>query len=158
MTMTTKVSKILSITLVLVMLASVFSIFGIQASAASTYSAKSTKQIVVRTGSAWWRGTPSIKIRCDADYYMGNAYAPKLSLKVYNWNTGKTSWATVTGSGRSISSTLRLERNQVYTITVSYIYNASVNRNALQAGGGQRWTDGTWRISSTNNINSYSVR
>ena len=154
--MKTKLSKVLSLTLVIAMLASMLSVFGLQASAATTYLATSTKQITVSTGNSW--ATPSITFKCNADYYMGSPYAPKLSLKIYNHNTGKTSWARVTGTGRSISSTLKLEKNKTYTVTVSYLYSASVNRNALRAGGGKGWAQGHWYISSTRNLKSYSVR
>jgi len=89
--MKTRISKVLSLTLVIAILASMLSVFGIQASAATTYSATSTKQITISTGGSWT--TPSITFKCNADYYMGSSYAPKLSLKIYNHNTGKTSWA-----------------------------------------------------------------
>lgn len=154
--MKTKSFKTLSLLLVIAVITSALSVFGIQASAATTYSAMSTKQITVNTGNAW--STPSLTFKCNADYYTGNSYAPKLSLKIYNHNTGKTTWARVTGTGRSISSTLRLEKNKRYTVTVSYLYDANVNKNALQAGGGKGWTQGKWYISSTSNLNSYSVR
>lgn len=154
--MKTRISKVLSLTLVIAMFASMLSVFGLQASAATTYSATSTKQITISTGSSWT--TPSMTFKCNADYYMGSPYAPKLSLKIYNHNTGKTSWARVTGSGRSISSTLKLEKNKKYTVTVSYLYNESVNKNALKAGGGKGWAQGSWYISSTKNLKSYSVK
>lgn len=154
--MKTKITKILSLSIVVVMLTSMISAFGITASAASTYSAMSTKQITVYTSSSWT--TPSITFKCNADYYGGSPYAPKLSLKIYDHSTGKITWARVTGTGRSISSTLRLEKNRKYTVTVSYLYNASVNKNALQAGGGSGWAKGNWYISSTRNIRSYSIR
>lgn len=154
--MKTRISKVLSLTLVITMLASMLSVFGIQASAATTYSATSTKQITICTGNSWT--TPSMTFKCNADYYMGSPYAPKLSLKIYNHNTGKTSWARVTGSGRSISSTLKLEKNKKYTVTVSYLYNESVNKNTPKVGGGKGWAQGSWYISSTKNLKSYSVK
>lgn len=154
--MKTKLTKILSLSLTIAMLASILALFGIQSSAATTYSATTTRQITVYTGKAW--STPSITFKCSADYYGGSSYAPKLSLRIYNHNTGRTTWARVTGSGRYISSTLRLEKNSRYTITVSYLYDASVNKNALRVGGGKGWAQGSWYVSSTRNVNSYGIR
>lgn len=154
--MRTKITKTLSIALAILMIAALFTSFGIQASAASSYSATRTRRITVYTGSSWT--SPSMTFKCTADYYCGSSKAPKLSLQVYNHNTGRTTWARVTGNGRTISSTLRLEKNTRYTVTVSYLYNASINKNALQAGGGYGWTQGTWSVSSTRNIRSYSIR
>ncbi|MBQ8005514.1 MAG: InlB B-repeat-containing protein, partial [Clostridia bacterium] len=71
--------------------------------------------------------------------------------------TKETTYARITGTGASISSTLKLEENSSYVVTVSYIYDESINKNALKIGGGNGWADGEWWISSTNNINSYTV-
>lgn len=158
--MTAKVSKVLSLTLVLTILASMFSVFGIQASAASTYKCMSTKTITITTKNSCF--TPSMTFKCKAAKEFGSDgisnYAPKMSLKIYDHTTGKTSWARVTGTGANISSTLKLARNHKYTVTVSYLYDANVNKNALRVGGGKGWADGTWWISSTSNIKSYSIK
>jgi len=158
--MKTKISKALSLTLVVAMLTSMLSIFGIQASAASTYKCRSTQTITVTTGNGW--STPSMTFKCKAAREYGSDgisnYAPKMSLKIYDHTAKTTKWARVTGSGANISSTLKLSKNRTYTVTVSYLDIASVNKNANRVGGGKGWADGTWWISSTKNIKSYSFK
>ncbi|MBE6700396.1 MAG: CHAP domain-containing protein [Ruminococcaceae bacterium] len=126
----------------------------------TTYSCMETKYISVVTGNGILL-SPSLTFKCDAAKEFGSDgisnYAPIMQLTIYNNDTKETTYARITGTGASISSTLKLEDNSSYIVTVSYIYDESINKNAFKVGGGDGWADGDWWISSTNNINSYTV-
>ena len=139
------------------------STFAISASAASSksYDCDVARVITVKTGSGGLT-KPSITFKCKADKEFGSRgisnSAPIMSLKIYDHTTKTTTWKRITGWGSSISSKLTLERNRTYTITVSYIYDKSLNYNAIRVGGGKAWAEGTWYIASTNKVNSFSIR
>lgn len=139
------------------------STFAVSASAASSksYDCDVARVITVKTGSGGLT-KPSITFKCKADKEFGDRgisnSAPIMSLKIYDHTTKTTTWKRITGWGSSISSTLKLERNRTYTITVSYIYDKSLNYNAIRVGGGKAWAEGTWYIASTNKVNSFSIR
>ena len=153
--------RVLSFAMVLVLVCSIFSVFTVSASAASVYDCDKSRTITVQTMSGGL-AKPSITFKCKADKEYGSKgisnYAPKMSLKVYDHKTGKTTWKQITGSGSNISSKLTLERGRKYTITVGYIFTKSVNYNAICVGGGKTWAEGTWWISSTSRLSSYKVK
>ncbi len=156
--------RILSAALVLVLMFTLLSTLTFSASAASansTYNCDQTKVLTVKTGTGGLF-KPSITFKCKALKEFGSRgisnYAPKMSLKIYDHSTGTTSWKRITGTGSSISSTLKLERGRTYTITVSYIFDKSVNYNAIAVATGRTWAEGTWWITSTNRINSLTIR
>lgn len=157
----TKTKRFISLVAVLIMLISMFSVYSISASAVSTYDCSKTRTITVTTQSGGI-SKPSITFKCKSAKECGSHgisnYAPKMSLKIYDHKTGTTTYKRITGSGSNISSTLKLEKGRSYTITVSYIYNKSINYNAFCVGGGSTWAEGTWWISSTNRISTYKVK
>ena len=156
-------TKLISILCILATLFSMTSIFAVSASAASSksYDCDVAKVITVKTSSGGLT-KPSITFKCKADKEFGNrgisSSAPIMSLKIYDHTTKTTTWKRITGCGSTISSTLKLERNRTYTITVSYIFDKSLNYNAIRVGGGKAWAEGTWYIASTNKVNSFSIR
>jgi hypothetical protein len=155
--------RLVSLLCVVATLLSMTSIFAVSASAASSksYDCDVARVITVKTGSGGLT-KPSITFKCKADKEFGSrgisSSAPIMSLKIYDHTTKTTTWKRITGWGSSISSTLKLERNRTYTITVSYIYDKSLNYNAMRVGGGKAWAEGTWYIASTNKVNSFSIR
>lgn len=156
--------RIMSIALVLVLMLSLTSMFAVSASAASTnstYNCDQTKVLTVKTGTGGLF-KPSITFKCKALKEFGSRgisnYAPKMSLKIYDHSTKTTTWKRITGTGSSISSTLTLERGRTYTVTVSYIFDKSVNYNALAVAIGKTWAEGNWWITSTNRITSLTIR
>lgn len=153
--------RIVALTMIIAILCSLMTVFAVTASAATTYDCDNARVITVQTKSGGVT-KPSITFKCKADKEFGSRgisnYAPKMSLKVYDHKTGKTTWKQITGSGKSISSKLTLEKGRKYTITVSYIFTKSVNYNAICVGGGKTWAEGTWWISSTNRLSSYKVK
>lgn len=157
-----KTKRILSMSMVFVMMITMISSMCLTVSAASskTYDCDVARTITVKTGSGITK--PSIKFTCKADKEFGSRgisnYAPKMSLKIYDHKTGTTTWKRITGTGSSISSTLKLEKNRTYTITVSYIFDKSINYNAIRVGGGKAWAEGTWYIASTSKVNSFSIK
>lgn len=157
-----KTKRILSLAIVSVMLFTMLASMSLSVSAASSksYDCDVARTIIVKTGSGITK--PSIRFTCKADREFGKRgisnYAPKMSLRIYDHKTGTVTWKRITGTGSSISSTLKLERNRTYTITVSYIYDKGVNYNAFCVGGGKAWAEGTWWIASTNKITSYSIK
>ena len=154
-----KMTRMISFVMVLVMMFTMISSICCTVSAASAYDCKITRTITVKTGNG--KTTPSIKFTCKPDKELKNigisAFAPKMSLKIYDHTTGKTTWKRITGYFTTISSTLKLEKNKTYTITVSYLYDAKLNKNSAIVGGGNGWVNGTWCISSTKNITSLTV-
>ena len=154
--------RILSLGIVLAIIITIVSSMSLTVSAASSryYDCDVARTITVKTDNSLTK--PSIKFTCKADKEFGSRgisnYAPKMSIKVYDHKTGITTWKRITGTGSNISSTLKLERNRTYTITVSYIFEKNLNYNAFRVGGGKAWAEGTWRIASTHKISSFSVR
>lgn len=148
--------------MVFVMIITMISSMCLAVSAASSksYDCDVARTITVKTGSGITK--PSIKFTCKADKEFGSRgisnYAPKMSLKIYDHKTGTATWKRITGTGSSISSTLKLEKNRTYTITVSYIFDKSINYNAIRVGGGKAWAEGTWYIASTSKVNSFSIK
>lgn len=157
-----KPKRTLSLTIVFVMVLTMIASMSLSVSAASSkaYDCEVARTITVKTGGGIIK--PSIKFTCKADREFGKRgisnCAPKMSLRIYDHKTGTVTWKRITGTGSSISSTLKLERNRTYTITVSYIFDKSINYNAFCVGGGKAWTEGTWYITSTSNVNSFSIK
>ena len=156
--------RIVSIALVLVLMMSLASMLAVSVSAASSnskYNCNQAKILTVKTGTGGLF-KPSITFKCKALYEYGSRsisnYAPKMSLKIYDHSTKTTTWKRITGCGGTISSTLTLERGRTYTITVSYIFDKSVNYNAIAVATGRTWAEGNWWIASTNRINSLTIR
>lgn len=155
--------RFVSLLCIATLLMSMTSIFAVSASAASSksFDCDFTRVITVRTGSGGLT-KPSITFKCKADKEFGDRgisnSAPIMSLKIYDHTTKTTTWKRITGWGSSISSKLTLKRNRTYTITVSYIFDKSLNYNAIRVGGGKAWAEGTWYIASTNKVNSFSIR
>lgn len=154
--------RIFSLAIVVVMLFTIISSMCLSVSAATsktTYDCKITRVITVKTGKS--RSTPYIKFACEGDRWCkgySKSDAPIMSLKVYDHSTKATSWKRISGNGTYISSTLTLEKNRMYTITVSYIYNRSLNFDYFDIAVGKTWNIGHWYVSSTRNVSSYSIK
>lgn len=156
----------------------------IGASAASKtlpFDCDDTVTMTVRTGSK----AASMKLVCKADkqtetvnravfgpktYKHTCSSAPKMTIKVSPKVNGKQ-YFYLQGSGQTISSTLKLDKNTTYTIQVSY-YRGSCNLCKCNAtalnlfhpgeavGSARYYCNGSWQVTSTKNldITNISVR
>ncbi len=160
----TKTKHFMVLSLIMALITLFSTMFCLPASAASgkskSYSAFTTKVITVTTNK---KGSPSItfkSVRAGDGEQMGGE-APFLSLKVYNHSTRKTQYYQVKGTRwfDSVTSTLKLNANTKYTITVSYLYNKSLNWGSFVSNLRKQsgWYDGDWQISATKNL-SYSIK
>ncbi len=146
--------------IVFTMLISMFSIFALQVSAATTYDCMKTRIITVKTEKvSWYQSDPYITFECKSDALpMISHDAPLMSLKIEDKTTGTTSWARISGTGKYISSKLKLEGGRTYKITVSYLYNAKENKDKLSPAVGYTWNTGKWSIKSMSKVSSYNIQ
>ena len=156
-----KFKKIIALVLTV---CSLLTVCAVSASAATKgYDAFKTRTITIQTNDKALV-SHSITFKSAGDNVGGKP--PILSLEVYNYSTKKTSYYRVTGPrygtlGDTISSTLKLDRNTKYKVTVSYLYDKSLNWGTYpRVGGGKesKWYPGTWYITGTKNLKSYSVK
>ena len=152
-------TKSISLTLVFAMLIAAFSAFGLQASAATIYDCMKTKTLTVKTNSVgWYEANPYITFECRSDSLPAIPHdAPLMTLKIEDKTHGTTSWARISGTGKYISSKLKLQGGRTYKITVSYLYNAKENKEKLAAGTGLTWNTGKWGIKNTSKL-SYTIK
>lgn len=124
-------TKALSLLLCLTTLFSLTSLFTVNASAAvgrMEYDCDRTVTFTVKTGSR----APSLKLVCDAARSTWGSRthrcssAPRMAIQVSPSVNGE-SFFLIKGNGQHISSTLRLKKNQTYTVRISYYVN-DVNR------------------------------
>ncbi len=169
-------TKLISIFCVIATLFSMTSIFAVSASAASvkqTYDCDRSVTFTVKTGGK----SPSIKFVCDAApkaYAHRCSKAPIMAITVSPSINGKD-FFLITGTGKNISSTLKLQINTTYTVKVSYYVNktnkctcsdlAYVNVHDL--GGSTRYrgfngrdiyVNGSWYISRVSNCTISNIR
>lgn len=153
--------KLLAILLVACCISSVcaLSVNAATTGKSKSYNVFTSKVITITTNKS---GSPSMTFKSlgTSSYNGSGAKAPILSLKVYNHSTKKTEWYRVTGTRifSSVSSTLKLNKNTKYTVTVGYIYDKSINWGAYGIGMYKKaaWFDGTWQITSTANL-TYTI-
>ncbi len=162
----TKCKRLISVVSIISVLTMFLSVFSISASAATGKSKKfgvfQTKVITVSTQS---KGSPSITFKSigNSSFEGKNAKPAILSLKVYNHSNRTTKYYRVTGPrwyGNSISSKLSLNKNTKYTLTVSYIYDRSINWGKNIGIGMYKhdgYYDGLWMISASNRC-TYTIR
>lgn len=167
--------RVLSLCLIL---ATLFSgQFATSVSAATTtkkYDCDKTVTLTVKTSNK----AASMKLVCKAanekktiklpllgttkTYSHTCSVAPKMIIKVTPKVDGKQ-YFYLQGTGRSISSTLRLDKNKTYTVQISYYYNScnlckcSANDlNLFHAGeavGSPRYySNGDWQVTSSKNL------
>ena len=157
-----KTRRFASLCAVMAVIMLMTSLLCVPASAATgkskSYSVFTSKTISVTTNKSGAYMT--FKSTGTGSYQYG-AEAPILSLKVYNHKTGETRFYRVTGTRwtDSVSSKLKLNANTTYTVTVSYIYDKSINWGTYGSGMYRKtgWYDGTWRITATKNL-TYSIK
>ena len=91
--------------------------------------------------------------------------APKMVLKVTD-SKNNVKYYFIQGKGATITSTLKLSANGSYKINVSYYVNkcnecpmtdSSMNFHNYVAGG-DHYADGSWSVTGTKNITSFSVK
>lgn len=177
--------RLVSFLCVVVTLLSMTSIFAVGASAASVrqkFDCDRTVTFTVKTTSK----SPSIKFVCDAAKVTQKrqthqcSRAPLMAISVSPAIDGE-SFFLIKGTGKNITSTLRLKKNTTYTIKVSY-YVTDVNRCKCKFGdlmycnfhdmgvGGMKtryrgyksvnddYTNGFWYISRTSNCTISNIR
>lgn len=121
--------RIISALCVLTLLLSTASIFSVSASAASPtqkFDCDRTVTFTVETGSK----SPSIRFTSTvAPTTQGHrcGKAPTMAISVSPAVGGK-SFFLISGNGKSLSSTLKLRKNETYTVRVSYYVNTRVNK------------------------------
>lgn len=116
--------RLVSILCIVALFVSMTSIFSVSASAASvkkTYDCDKTVTFTVKTSAK----TPSIKFSCDAApktmaHRCGKA--PVMAVTISPSVNGKD-FFLIKGTGKSISSTLKLQKNTTYTVKISYYVN-----------------------------------
>ena len=151
-----KTKRIISLALVLVTLMSVLAVFTLSAGAVSTnthYTAKygmSGYTFKVKTTGAWYQGNASIKFDSAAFLQNAGVKAPTMVLSVYDHTAKTTTTKWITGSGDDYYSTLSLQKNRTYTITVSYLNNWSKNSTVWVAN--PIWTYGYWEITGSTRV------
>lgn len=125
-------------------LAMVLTYFTVIASAATSgkYTASSCQTITIKTGSGW--STPSVTFKASSDIY---GYSPKLLLTVNPAVNGKTVYY-VQGYFNTVTSTLKLDKNKTYTVTVKV---APWKASPISPYS----TSGTWWVNAINNVVSY---
>ena len=121
----------------------------------SKYDSKTSKTFVAVTG----KSKGSITFYSMKDTTQPGTKAPIMLLTVYNQTKTKTEYKYVTGVrwfGSQISSTLKLDKNTTYRITVSYLYDKSENWGTYGYGGlfGKTtgWYEGYWWISNVSKV------
>ncbi len=177
--------RLVSILCVVSTLLSMTSIFAVGASAASVsqkFDCDRTVTFTVKTTSK----SPSIKFVCGAAKVTQNwqthqcSRAPLMAISVSPAIDGE-SFFLIKGTGKNITSTLRLKENTTYTIRVSY-YVTDANRckckfgdqiycnfHNMGVGGtktryrgyrsiGDDYTNGTWYISKTSNCTISNIK
>ena len=168
--------RFVSLLCIATLLMSATSIFAVSASAASskqTYDCDRSVTFTVKTGGK----SPSIKFVCDAApkaYGHRCSKAPIMAITVSSIHG--TEFYLITGTGKNISSTLKLrEKNTTYNVKVSYYVNktnkctcmnlAYVNVHDL--GGSTRYrgfngrdiyVNGSWYISRVSNCTVSNIR
>lgn len=137
------------------------------------YDCDNTVTMKVRTGNADAR----MVFKCNAKTYSDSfgvgifrsvkkhtcSVAPKMVLKVSPKVYGKE-YYFIQGTGKSISSTLKLSRNMTYTIKVYYLLDKCNECSAgnwiwyhNKVGGATAYSDGMWSVTSTKNVSSITV-
>ncbi len=168
--------RLISMICLATVLLSMLSIFTVSTSAASvkqSYDCDRTVTFTVKTGSK----TPSIKFECDtAPKTFGHrcSRAPVMGITVSPSVNGK-SFYLITGTGKNISSTLKLEKNKTYTIQVSFYVNKA-NKctctgltyvNVHDLGGSTKYrgfngrdiyVNGSWEFSKIKNCTVSNIR
>lgn len=168
-----KMVKFISLFLVLI---SMFSTqFVTSVSAATTtgyYKCDKTVTMTVKTT----KKNATMKLNCKAASYADKfgvgikftkkhtcKVAPKMVIEVSPRINGKSVYY-LQGSGKSISSTLKFGEAGTYTVTVKYLYNGCNKCNAsnyeFYHSGllGSDYCDGTWKVSSSKNVNITRIR
>lgn len=108
----------------------------------ANYTPTSCQSITIKTGSGL--STPSVTFKATSDIY---GYSPKLLLTVNPAVNGKTVYY-VQGYFNTVTSTLKLDKNKTYTVTVKV---APWNASPISPYS----TSGKWWISDTNNVARY---
>ena len=142
------------------------------------YDCDKTVTMTVKTGNK----AASMKFVCKADketktvnralfgaktYTHTCSSAPKMTIKVSPKVDGKQ-YFYIQGSGKTISSTLKLDKNTTYTIQVSYYRNAcnlcKCNTNDLNlfhpgeaVGSAKYYCNGSWQVANSSNVNITKV-
>lgn len=171
--------RVLPVLCTFAILVSGFQMFALGASAAavtSKYDCDRTVTFTVKTKSS---GTPSLKFTCDAAPKSAGhrcSKAPVMAITVSPAVNGKTFFLVKDSfdmTPRNISSTLKLQKNKTYKITVSYYVNKT-NKctsndlcyvNAHDLTGNVRYgryrdpyVNGTWYIAQAKNCTVSSFR
>lgn len=179
-TIMTNSKKLLALTMCIMLLAT--SLFTINVSAATTtknYNCDNTVTMTVKTGNK----SANMKFVCNAKkssitvnraFFGKKTYthtcskAPKMCIKVTPAVNGKN-YYYLQGKGKSIASTLKLEKNKTYTIQVSYYKNScnlcscdTTSLNLFHAGEAvatpRYYANGTWKVSSSKNANITNIK
>lgn len=168
--------RLVSLLCIATLLMSMTSIFAVSASAASskqTYDCDRSVTFTVKTGGK----SPSIKFVCDAApkaYGHRCSKAPIMAITVSPSINGKD-FFLITGTGKNISSTLKLQKNTTYTVKVSYYVNktnkctcsdlAYVSVHDLGGStkyrgfnGRDIYVNGSWYISRASNCTVSNIR
>lgn len=133
--------KALALTLALTAILSYFTATA-AAVTAGNYSPSSCHTVIVTTGSGI--GAPSVTFKATSSIV---GYSPKLLLTVSPAVNGKTVYY-VQGYFNTVTSTLKLDKNTTYTITVKV---APWPLGPISPFS----TSGKWWISTTNNVVNY---
>jgi hypothetical protein len=171
--------RILSLVLVLAALFSSQLVTGVSAASKTLpYDCDDTVTMTVKTGSK----AASMKLVCKAEkqtqtvnraifgkktYTHTCSVAPKMTIKVSPKVDGKQ-YFYLQGSGKSISSTLKLDKNTTYTIQVSYYRNScnlcKCSANDLNlfhlgeaVGSAKYYCNGSWQVASSKNLNITNI-
>ncbi|MBE6926601.1 MAG: hypothetical protein E7461_07145 [Ruminococcaceae bacterium] len=173
-------NRILSLVLVFAALFSSQLVTGVSAATKTlSYDCDDTVTMTVKTGSK----AASMKLVCKAEkqtqtvnravfgkktYTHTCSAAPKMAIKV-SPSVGGKQYFYLQGSGKSISSTLKLDKNTTYTIEVSY-YRSSCNLCKCNAtnlnlfhpgeavGSARYYCNGSWQVANSKNLNITNIR
>ena len=173
-----KVKRIVSVFLIVAALLSTQLTMSVSAATSTkAYNCDKTITMTVKTGNG--KDKPSMRLACNAateketwgygftkkTYTHKCAVAPKMRIKVSPAVNGQNVWY-ISGCGRSIASTLKLDKNKTYTITVSYVKEACNRKCAISTSqmgifhdgeyvgnGNMAYCNGTWYVKSSKNLN-----
>ncbi|MBR6509333.1 MAG: hypothetical protein IKT38_01855 [Clostridia bacterium] len=164
----------LCIATIMLTMTSILSISASAATAKQKFDCDKTVTFTVKTNT---KGTPSIKFVSDAaPKTLGHRCnkAPLMAISVSPAINGKN-FFLISGTGKNIASTLKLQKNKTYTIKVSYYVNktnkcscldmAYVNIHNLGGSttyrgfnGRDIYTNGFWYISKASNCSVSNIR
>jgi hypothetical protein len=152
----TKAKKFLSVFLVLTTLLSLVSLFTVSASAITVGKKYSVSSLMNNSVTFYVEAseTKNGSITFKSRSYQFTC-APTLYLTVYNCDTGRTTYKRITGTCSTYVSTLKLDKNCDYYITVSYIWDRSLNYKLSYFNLKKVWVTGDWWISSYSNCTIY---